>query len=215
MRLSGKLIRILALVAIYAALFVLGNLGGNWLVRSLGLDTSSGVAHGGVIWTALAVYAVLLALPFVPGIEISLALFAALGSAVAVHIYVATVLALLASYLVGRMVPARLIAAGFAAVGLPSAEQLVRRLDLLDARQRLAALTEAAPRRLVPILLRYRYLAIMVAFNLPGNAVLGGGGGIALLAGLSGLFTFPGYLAVVCLAVLPVPLAALLAGRLL
>jgi hypothetical protein len=46
----------------------------------------------------------------------------------------------------------------------------------------------------------------------PGNAVIGGGGGIALLAGISGLFTFPRYLAIVSLAVLPVPLTIMLIG---
>ena len=46
---------------------------------------------------------------------------------------------------------------------------------------------ESAPTRLLPFLLRYRYVALALAFNLPGNAVLGGGGGIAMMAGLSGI----------------------------
>jgi hypothetical protein len=52
----------------------------------------------------------------------------------------------------------------------------------------------------------------MVALNVPGNAVIGGGGGIALLAGMSGLVTFPRFLATVSLAALPVPLFVVLAG---
>ncbi len=39
-----------------------------------------------------------------------------------------------------------------------------------------------------------------------------GGGGIAMLAGISGLFTFPLFLACVALAVLPVPLIILFSG---
>ena len=70
-----------------------------------------------------------------------------------------------------------------------------------------------APRRLVPFSICHRYLAIAFAFNLPGNALIGGGGGIALLAGLSGLFSLSGYLIAVCIAVLPVPLAAVLGGQ--
>jgi hypothetical protein len=45
-----------------------------------------------------------------------------------------------------------------------------------------------------------------VALNLPGNTLLGGGGGIALMAGLSGLYPMPAYLTTVAIAVAPVPL---------
>jgi hypothetical protein len=44
-------------------------------------------------------------------------------------------------------------------------------------------------------------------FNLPGNVVLGGGGGIALLAGLSRLYAPLPMAVTVALAVAPVPLA--------
>ena len=40
--------------------------------------------------------------------------------------------------------------------------------------------------------------------------IYGGGGGIALLAGMSGLFTFPRFVAAVALAALPVPLFVML-----
>ena len=69
-----------------------------------------------------------------------------------------------------------------------------------------------APKRVVPVFLKHRSIAIMVALNVPGNAVIGGGGGIALLAGMSGLFTFPRFLASVSLAALPVPLFVILTG---
>lgn len=58
----------------------------------------------------------------------------------------------------------------------------------------------------MPRLLRHRYLALAVALNLPGNTLLGGGGGIALMAGLSGLYPMPAYLTTVAIAVAPVPL---------
>ena len=64
----------------------------------------------------------------------------------------------------------------------------------------------------IPWLLKHRYIAVIVALNVPGNALIGGGGGIALLAGMSGLFTFPRYLAALALAVLPVPLFVLIMG---
>jgi hypothetical protein len=64
----------------------------------------------------------------------------------------------------------------------------------------------------VPFLLRHRYLALAIALNLPGNFLLGGGGGIALLAGVSRLYAVPGFLATVTCAVAPVPLAVLMFG---
>lgn len=49
----------------------------------------------------------------------------------------------------------------------------------------------------------------MVGLNLPGNALIGGGGGIALMAGMSRLFSFPLFLLSLTVAVSPVPLAIL------
>lgn len=61
-----------------------------------------------------------------------------------------------------------------------------------------------APSRLVPALLRRRYLALMVLFDLPGNSMPGGG--IALAAGMSGLFSFPLFVGTVLIAIAPAPL---------
>ncbi len=80
------------------------------------------------------------------------------------------------------------------------------------AEQRFEVLIEHAPKRIVPMLLKHRYIAIIVALNVPGNAVIGGGGGIALLAGMSGLFTLPRFVSAVALAALPVPLFVMLGG---
>ncbi len=121
-------------------------------------------------------------------------------------IYAATVAALALSCLIGR-----LIATYFGSLGLQRANGLVESLRPLTAGQRFDVLIARAPKRVVPVLLRHRYIAIMVALNVPGNAVIGGGG-IALLAGMSGLFTFPRFLASVSLAALPVPLFVMLSG---
>jgi hypothetical protein len=59
---------------------------------------------------------------------------------------------------------------------------------------------------MVSKLVRHRYLALAFALNLPGNSLIGGGGGIALSAGMSGLYPMPAYLASVAVAVAPVPL---------
>ena len=206
--------RVVILLLIYAGLLAGGHWGSEWLINLVGADLSPGVkSHARhIVMAGIALYTGLMALPFVPGMEISIALLAAFGHQVAILIYAATVAALAISYLIGRLVPTRLIASLFESFGQHRAVSLVRRLEPLSAEQRLEALIAHAPKRFVPTLLKYRYIAIAVALNVPGNAVIGGGGGIALLAGISGLFTFPRYLAIVSLAVLPVPLFVLLVG---
>jgi hypothetical protein len=67
-------------------------------------------------------------------------------------------------------------------------------------------LSEKAPPGVLPFLLRHRFIALAVAINLPGNILIGGGGGIAMFAGMSGIFPFPMYLLTIVLAVAPVPL---------
>jgi hypothetical protein len=54
---------------------------------------------------------------------------------------------------------------------------------------------------------------IAIALNLPGNALIGGGGGIGLISGMSRLYPFPKYILLVSLAITPLPLL-LLAGKL-
>ena len=56
------------------------------------------------------------------------------------------------------------------------------------------------------------YLALAVALNIPGNYLIGGGGGIALFAGVSRLFSVPGFVITIMLAVAPVPLAVMIFG---
>ena len=206
--------RIAILLLIYGGLLAGGHWGSEWLIGLVGVDLSaeaeSHARH--VVMAAIALYIVLMAIPFVPGMEISLALLAAFGHQVSMFIYAATVAALVISYLIGRLVPVRLIASFFGSLSLRKAESLVLHLEPLRAEQRLEALISHAPKRIVPTLLKHRYIAVAVALNVPGNAIIGGGGGIALLAGISGLFTFPRFLAIVSLAVLPIPLAVMLFG---
>ncbi|PHS79773.1 MAG: hypothetical protein COB59_00355 [Rhodospirillaceae bacterium] len=207
-------LRVLVLALIYGGLLAGGHWGSQWLIDIVGVDisadTKSHARH--IVMAAVVFYTALMAMPFVPGIEISLALFAAFGPDVAIVLYMATVVALTISYLIGRLLPVHLIAKLFAALGLHRAEVLMLRLMPMNRQQRLEALISQAPKRIVPTLLKHRYIAVIVMLNAPGNAIIGGGGGIAMLAGLSGLFTFPRYFAILLLAVMPVPLAILLMG---
>lgn len=212
---SHRWLRIGLLLAGYALIMVLGHYGGQWLVQNLGFDpmNAQGASAWTVLLTGLVVYVILLALPFVPGIEISLALFAAFGASAALPIYFATMAALLISYLAGRIFALDRIAWFFDFIGLHAGSSLVRRLAPMTSRQRIETLVDIAPNRFGRFLTRYRDVALIAALNLPGNALIGGGGGIALLAGMSGLFPFGRYVFAVAVASVPIPLTMALVGR--
>jgi hypothetical protein len=53
----------------------------------------------------LVAYIGLLAIPFVPGAEIGIAMLTAFGAAIAPLVYVATVAAMMLSYTMGRILP--------------------------------------------------------------------------------------------------------------
>lgn len=151
-------------------------------------------------------------MPFVPGAEVGFGLLMVFGSRIAMLVYLCMVSSLLIAFVAGRVVPARYIAKFFEFLGFKRACALVTTLDVLDSDERLELLTKNAPRRIAPVLLRYRYLALMLLFNMPGNSMLGGGGGIAFIAGISGLFSFLGFLAAVFVAIAPIPLFFFFAG---
>ena len=63
--------------------------------------------------------------------------------------------------------------------------------------------------RLAALLFDHRYLTLAVCLNVPGNSVLGGGGGIALLCGLSRQFSWRSFLLILAIATSPVPILVL------
>ena len=166
-----------------------------------------------VLMTSALIYLVLLAIPFVPAVEIGMILIAVFGPAVAVLLYVCTVIGLSISFLVGRLVPLRVVSSIFREFHLRRASALLDRLEAMERDARLPFLLRAAPGRFVPMLLRHRYLLLAVALNLPGNLLIGGGGGIALTAGISKLYSVGGFLLTVAIAVAPIPLAVLIVGK--
>jgi hypothetical protein len=164
------------------------------------------------ITTAALLYAVLLALPFVPGAEIGIALMATLGPPIAFLVYVCTVAGLTTGFLVGRLIPIAGLIRLARAMDLRKIAVLLEKMAPLDQSGRLALLAGNAPNRFVPILLRYRHVGLGILFNTPGNFIIGGGGGISLLAGVSGLFSVLGFLLTVMISVSPVPIAVLFIG---
>lgn len=206
--------RRILLVALYATLIIGGIYFGRWLMDLVAFElrpSNEPQVHA-LLMAATAAYIIASAVPFVPGAEIGLALMLTLGPTTAFLVYVSMVLALTLAYLVGRVFPPRAIAATFHFFHLERARNLVLDCSPLDHSQRLALMTERAPRRIVPFLLRHRYVTLALAFNLPGNTLIGGGGGIALAAGMSGIYPFGTFLLTIMLAVAPVPLFLGLTG---
>ena len=204
-KLRGALLRTALRLAVIALAAVLVNLALNWVLMELATPAGRNVHHL-VVALSLLAYAALMAIPFVPGIEIGLSLLMMQGPEIAPFVFAATFTGLSTAYLAGRFMPYRPLCAMFADLGLTSASRLLMRVQPLGREERLALLRANLPRWLGPHLLRWRYLTVALALNLPGNAFIGGGGGIALIAGLSRMFDTRLILPWFALAVSPVPI---------
>ncbi len=166
----------------------------------------------GMLVVLLLVYALLIAIPFVPGIEIGLMLLAVNGAWIAPWIYIATVTGLLFAYAAGEWVPYARLHRILADLHMRRACALLQRIHPLSREERVDALCDNAPKMLRPFISRYHYLFVAAVINLPGNAVIGGGGGILFLIGLSRLFRPAAVALTLALAVMPVPLAVWVFG---
>jgi len=165
-----------------------------------------------IVLSSFVVYILLMAIPFMPGIEIGLTLMLLLGAKGALLVYICTLTALSLSFTVGRFTPFLLVNRFLDWLHLQRAGALVRQLEPLDQLERLQLLNDKAPSRFAPFLLKHRYLAIAAALNLPGNALIGGGGGIALVVGMSKIVPFPRFIMLLAVVVAPVPLWFYLLG---
>ncbi len=199
-------------IAVIAGLYIALLLGGGYFGKNLseGFDITiwphTEPAVNMMIVTGMLLYIVLTAIPFVPGIELGLALILAFGIKIVPVVYAATVAALVVSYLAGVLVPERWLAKSFRWLGLNKAAHMIDKIAPLDSTARINHLVAQAPNNYVPWLLRHRYLALALLFNMPGSALLGGGGGIAMATGMSRLMRFPVFLMTSAIAVAPIPL---------
>ena len=201
----------LALIVLFA---IAANLGLNFLLAHFQTMNTPGaqLMLTGIVVLSLLLYAILMAIPFIPGIEIGISLLMMQGPYIAPFVFLATFLGLTLAYFIGRFLLYRLLHNLFADLGLKSACGLIERLQPLGQEERLELMRKNLPKWLGPPLVRYRYLTIALALNIPGNAFIGGGGGIALIAGLSRTFDNRLILIWFALAVSPVPLAVYFFG---
>lgn len=159
-----------------------------------------------VLVLLLIAYAVLIALPFVPGAELGITLMMVEGPVIAPFIWVSTFCGLALAYCFGSLLPYPALRRFLADLGLRRAGDLIGALQPLDRAARLDFLRARLPRWLSPLARNQRYFLLALLINLPGNTILGGGGGILLVAGVSRLFSPVATLATIALAVAPVPI---------
>jgi hypothetical protein len=180
---------------------------------ALGLDRALTSMRAGVetrTLIALApIYAIAKALPFVPGMELGWLLMLALGARGVLLVYGARLLGLSASYAVGRCLPMRLTPPTSQSTGVALAPPKPDATGTLQTPVSGLRIGRWVPVRLVAWLAAHRYLALVIGLNLPGNVVGGGGGGLALLCGLSGQYSYRRYLPTVAVAISPLPMLLL------
>ncbi len=201
------IVRLIVLVGVVFAV----NMGLNWVLESAKLP-DSGMPVTAIIVVSLIVYTLLMAMPFVPGIEIGVSLLLMQGSAVAPYVFAATFLGLAISFTLGRYIRTDFICNALNDLGLKRACGLLQRLQPLSQSERLMLLQNNVPAWLGKNFVRYRYLLIAASLNVPGNFVIGGGGGIALIAGMSRMFSPFWTLLTFAISISPVPIAVYIFG---
>ena len=196
-------------------LIIAANYAAEWVIDVLKVElrpSNEDVVHKTIIVSAI-IFTFLLAIPYVPGAEIGLTLIGMFGPKIVFLVYMCTLSGLLTSFIVGRLISLKVLVKLFEDLQLNKPSQLLRQFEPMGIEERLTFLLSEAPNRLVPFFLRHRYLALAIVVNIPGNIVIGGGGGIALMAGVSRLYSLPGFLTTIAIGVSPVPLAILFFGK--
>ena len=187
---ASRLLRYGAIIFLLIVLAVSANKFGTWLINIVEweiTELNKNYMYSAIV-VSMIIYVILMAMPFVPGVEVGFGLMIMFGTPLVFPVYLATVLGINMSFVLGRIIPTRRLQAFLRFLFLDKAADLIVALEPLPQNQKIEMLVRAAPKRFVPFLLRHRYLAIAVGFNMPGNAIIGGGGGIGLMSGLSRVF---------------------------
>lgn len=177
-RRTALILRLLLLAGlVWLALMVVSVGAPGWLVSDDGRRDS--------LLVACLVYAALLAVPFIPAVEIGLLIMVVFGQAGAVGAYLATVVGLNLAYVVGRVLGRGLIPDDMHAPPGVSA--------------RLQSLARRVSGERLPI------VALALLLNLPGGMLVGGGGGVALVYGATRMLYWPAFAATVAVATALLP----------
>jgi len=202
----------LAKLSAIVLLIILANIGISWLIDRLGIQIWPEYLEivDRAVLIGVILYIGLMATPFLPGIEIGLALMIMLGPKGVLVAYICTLVALTISFGLGRLFPTHLLVSLLRWLNLTRAAALLESFDATPPEKRLEFLAEKTPTQTIPALLKRRYLILALLLNLPGNALIGGGGGIAMMAGMSRLYSFPMYFFLISVAILPGPTLVML-----
>ena len=168
-----------------------------------------GAQASAMIWLialGLVAYALLIAVPFVPAVELGIALMVMEGPNVAPFVYAATIIGLYFAFWIGERVSLDWLHRLFRDLHMIKACMLLDTIQKEPRGKRLAQLEDRLPRWLAPFATRYRYVTIAVLLSVPGNFAIGGGGGIMMVAGVSRFFTGGKMFLTLVIAVLPIPL---------
>ena len=202
-------VRGLSILVLWAVLLVLGHqLSHQGFHELQDVLTSSGYEIGifALAMSCIA-YLLLLALPFVPGVELGLLIMVFFGRDGVIAAYLATIGGLCIAYAAAWSLPNQMTSRWVTRLGLSDAAE-----DPGAAINGMVANAKVAGRlagKFRSFLLNHRYLTLAACLNLPGNSALGGGGGIAFLCGLSGQFHWRRFILTVVLATAPIPLLVL------
>ncbi len=143
------------------------------------------LGYGMVLFWGLFIYAFLLALPYIPSVEIGFAIMMLFGKPGVLFAYVATLLGFLGAFVAGH---------------------LVNKFNLENH-----ALFRVCKSEITFKLARKSpFFALIALINLPGNVVIGGGGGISLNYGFSKQLNIFSFMLAIALGVAPLPLLMLL-----
>jgi len=199
----------IAVVFVWSALLVLGHSVSHESFHEVQASLSSMRDQVGVLGLILVagVYALALAMPFVPGVELGLLIIALFGKTGAVTAYLATIAGLSLAFTAGRLLPDDAIRVLLDRVGIDrSREHMDSRMQGIFSESSVGG---SLSRRLGRLMLQHRHVTLAICLNFPGNSVAGGGGGLALLCGMSGQFRWRGFVLTTAVAALPLPLLVL------
>ena len=157
----------------------------SWQSSRLGIDvTPTNLSMASLLLVGFS-YSILLAIPFVPAIEIGILLMVLFGKSGILAAYLATIVGLNLSYWVGRF-----LSRGALPNWLIQAQMKTSQiLQKLDGKANY-----------------YPEVGLILLFNLPSNSLIGGGGGIAMVAGVTKMISPLGFFATQALACAPLPL---------
>jgi hypothetical protein len=134
-----------------------------------------------ILVLASIIYAILLAVPYFPGIEVGLAIMIIFGVKGVIFAYVATIVGLFVAFLFGG--------------GIKGNRLLNNKLSNIIVSETTHKLSNYSP-----------IFALIILLNMPGNIVLGGGGGIAMSYGYYEKLSPLTFLFSLIIATSPIPL---------